>query len=99
MIALPRLAPSTSAKAASGGTTPLAASDITSSTTATLECAAQVNAAATTMAISGSVAMLPSSSRRLGTSSNGVTRPSNWCSAISIRPSPIATRPRSRVRV
>jgi hypothetical protein len=40
-------------------------------TTATLECAAQVNAAIT-MSISGSVVTAPSSIRRLGTSSKGV---------------------------
>ena len=35
LIAVPRLAPSTSAKAASGGTVPFAAKDITTSTTVT----------------------------------------------------------------
>ena len=67
--AVPRLAPRTSAKAACGGTTPCAAKDMISSTTATLECAAQVDAAATITAITGTVAIAPSSSRRLGTSS------------------------------
>ena len=43
--AVPRLAPRTRAKAACGGTTPCAANDIVSNTTATLECAAQVMAA------------------------------------------------------
>src|ERR1700722_19440833 len=41
-------------------------------TTATLECAAQVNPAASRMSISGSVVTAPSSIRRLGTSSKGV---------------------------
>ena len=41
-------------------------------TTATLECAAQVNAAASRMSISGSVVTAPSSTRKLGTSSKGM---------------------------
>ena len=41
-------------------------------TTATLECAAQVNAAASRMSISGSVVTAPSSIRKLGTSSKGM---------------------------
>ena len=45
-MAVPRLAPSTRAKAASSGIVPLAAKDITNRTTATLEWAAQVSAAA-----------------------------------------------------
>ena len=98
LIAVPRLAPSTRAKAASGGTAPLAANDITSSTTATEECAAQVRPAATSTSSTGSVVIAPSTRRRLGTSSYGVTSETSWCSAISIRPRPIATRPRSRVR-
>ena len=69
LSAVPRLAPSTSANAASGGTTPFAANETMSSTTATLECAAQVNAAARITSISGWVAIAPSSNRRLGTSS------------------------------
>jgi len=40
-----------------------------SNTTATLECAAQVNPAAISTSISGSVVIAPSSIRRLGTSS------------------------------
>ena len=53
LMAVPRLAPSTSAKAACGGTTPLDASDMTSSTTATEECAAQVSSAASSMSNTG----------------------------------------------
>ena len=54
--------------------TPLAANDITSSTTATLECAAQVSAGGqhARPAPAGS-ATAPSSRRRLGASSYGVT--------------------------
>ena len=66
---------------------------------ATLECAAQVSPAASNTSISGSVVTVPSSIRRLGASSYGVTSASKCCSAISIRPSPMPTRPRSRVLV
>ena len=67
--AAPRLAPSTSAKAACGGITPLAAKEAINSTVATLECAAQVKAAAKITSMTGCVAIAPINSRRLGTSS------------------------------
>jgi hypothetical protein len=51
------------------------------------------------MEMNGSVAMPPIRMRRLGTSSYGVTISSNCDKAISMSPSPIATRPTSRVRV
>ncbi len=57
------------ASAASGGAVPLAASDMTISTTAALECVAQVSAAARMTSRTGSVLMAPSSNLRLGTSS------------------------------
>ena len=53
-MALPRLAPSTSASAAAGVMKCEYASDMISSTVATLECAAQVSAAAITMHSTGS---------------------------------------------
>src|SRR5207302_7228253 len=65
----PRLAPSTSAKAACGGTTPFAAKAAVNNIVATLECAAQVKAAARMMSIIGCIAIAPIRSRRLGTSS------------------------------
>ena len=43
-----------------------------SNTTATLECATQVNTAASSMSIIGSVVTAPRSTRRLGTSSKGI---------------------------
>ena len=93
------MAPSTKAKAACGGTTPWAASDIVRSTVATLECAAQVIAAAMITSMIGCVAIVPISRRRLGTSSKGVSIERSSCRARSISPRPIATRPRSRVRL
>jgi len=56
LIAVPRLAPSTSAKAACGGTAPWAASDMVSNTMATDECTAQVCTAGTMTSTTGSVA-------------------------------------------
>ena len=79
--------------------TPFAANAMISSTIATLECAAQVKTAASTMSIIGSVVTMPSRSRRLGASSYGVISAISCDSAISISPSPMPTRPRSRVRV
>ena len=69
LSAEPRLAPSTRAKAACGGTTPCVANDIVNSTVATLECAAQVIAAAMITSMTGCVATAPIKRRRLGTSS------------------------------
>jgi hypothetical protein len=63
---------STSAKAAIGGTTPCVANDMTTRTTATLECAARVMPVARMTSRSGWVAMAPSSRRTLGTSSKHV---------------------------
>ena len=70
---------------------------MTRSTTATLECAAQVSAAASEHGDA------PARSRPRRAAAAGWARPRtaspaarSWCSAISIRPSPIATRPRSR---
>lgn len=77
LTAAPRFAPSTRANAACGGTTPLAARVMISRMMATLECAAQVSKAASNTAMTGSVATLPSSIHRLGTSSYGVNRSSS----------------------
>ncbi len=98
LIEVPRLAPSTRAKAACKGIAPFAANDMTSSTTATLEWAAQVRTAASKAAISGSVVIESSSSRRMGVSSGGVTTIISSRSAKSMSPRPMPTRLRSRVR-
>ena len=77
LTALPRLAPSTSANAASGVTMPRAAKLITSSTTATEECAAQVRIAARITSTSGCAAAAPSSRLKLGTFSKAVNSDSS----------------------
>ena len=69
-----------------------------SSTTATLECAAQVSAAASDDAQHGSLAIAASNAWDHGTFRRH-QRIERICSASSIRPRPINTRPRSRVRV
>ncbi len=70
-MAVPRLAPSTRAKAASGGIVPLAAKDMTNKTTATLEWAAQVRAAANTTSSMGWVDNATRNVRRLAIFSYG----------------------------
>ena len=99
LMALPRLAPSTSASAASGVTNCENASDITSSTTATLECAAQVSAAAMRMHSTGSLVMEASSACTAGACSAGASVSSRMCSAKRISPSPMAMRPIARGRL
>ena len=69
LMAVPRLAPSTSAKAVSGDTTPLVASDMTMRMMATLEWASQVTAAEIRSASSGTVPARPSTTRSEGASS------------------------------
>ena len=69
-----------------------------STTTATLECEAQVSAALATRAITGAPA---SASRALpsnGAFCSGSNRDTSWCRASSSRPRPISVRPRSRAR-
>jgi len=61
-----------------GGTTPRLASDITSSTTATLEWAAQVTAVPSSTSRNETVAIAPSNMRKLGSPSYCVINPSNW---------------------
>ena len=70
-----------------------------SSTVATLECAAQVSAAAITTHSIGSPVMAPSSVRTTGACSAGASVSSRICSASSIRPRPMATRPMSLSRL
>ncbi len=69
LIAEPRLAPSTSAKAASGETVLLAAKEPASRTMATEECAAQVRPAASITSSTGSVETAPKKDWKLGISS------------------------------
>ena len=66
---------------------------------ATLECAAQVRAAASTMHSTGSPVMALSRRRTSGAFSAGASVSSRMCSASSIRPSPIDTRPRSLIQL
>ena len=66
---------------------------------ATLEWAAQVSAAAITTQSTGSLVTAAMSARTAGVCSAGASVPSRMCSASSIRPSPMATRPRARVRL
>ena len=72
---------------------------MTSSTTAALEWAAQVRAAAIKMHSTGSPVIASSSARTLGAFSAGASVSSRICRARSMRPRPIATRPKSRVGV
>ena len=69
---------------------------MTNRTTATLEWAAQVSAAARMTSSMGWVDTAPRNVRRLAKFSYGRSRSTNWCKAISTRPSPISTRPKSR---
>ena len=98
-MALPRLAPSTRARAADGVTKLEYASDMISSTVATLEWAAQVSRAASRMHITGSPVMAPSRTRTLGALSAGCRVSSRMCSDSSTRPRPMETRPRSLMRL
>ena len=97
LMALPRLAPSTSASAASGVTKCDSASDMMRSTTATLECAAQVSAAAISTQRTGSWVIEASSVRTAGASSAGASVSSRMCRASSVSPSPMAMRPSALV--
>ena len=72
---------------------------MTSSTTATLECAAQARTAPKTMLRTGMPRYWREQARALGAFSAGASESSRMCSDSSIRPRPIATRPRSRIRV
>jgi len=74
------------------------ASDMTSTTTATLECAAQVRAAASSTAATGWLASASSKTPSKGAVSKGWNSCTNWCSDSSSSPRPMNTRPRSRVR-
>ncbi len=98
LTALPRLAPRTSARAAAGVTTPAWAKDMISRTTARLEWAAQVRIAAMSTLRIGSPVMADKRSRTSGAFSAGVNVVISQCNESSIRPRPMATRPRSRLR-
>ena len=74
------------------------ASDITSSTLATLECTTQVTTAPKTMQSTGSPVMAFMNTRMPGAFSAGASVSSRMCSASSISPSPIETRPISLMR-
>ena len=87
------------ASAATGVIQPAAASDMTSSTEATLACAAQVKIAASNRVMTGSLVSRCSTSCICGDMSCGITVSVSRCSDSSTRPRPMATRPRSRVRV
>ena len=68
-------------------------------TTARLECAAQASSAPISRLSTGSLVTAWSRLRTAGAFSAGASEPNRMCSASSIKPRPIATRPRSRVRV
>ena len=70
-----------------------------SRTVATLECAAQVRAAAIRTHNTGSPVSALNSARMVGAFSAGASVLSRMCSASSIRPRPIETRPRSLSRL
>ena len=89
----PRLAPRTSASAPVGPTTCVTASDATSSTMAMLEWQAQVSAAATSTARTGSPSREPTTGRSNGVFSIGPSVCRSPASAISISPRPMPTRP------
>ncbi len=74
------------------------ASDITSTTTATLECAAQVKAADSSTAATGWVASASRIRPSMGAVWNGWNSCTSWCNDSSSSPRPMKTRPRSRVR-
>ena len=92
-MALPRFAPSTSAKAAAGVMKWEYASDMISRTVATLECAAQLKAAAITMHSTGSPVIDCRRVRTTGAFSAGAELTSRMCKASSMSPRPIAIRP------
>ena len=69
-----------------------------SSTLATLECTSQVTIAANRMQSTGSPVMAFMNTRTPGAFSAGASVLSRICSASSIRPSPIKTRPMSLMR-
>ena len=71
---------------------------MTSSTLATLECTAQVTTAPMMMQSTGSPVMAFMKTRTPGAFSAGASVSSRMCSASSIRPRPIETRPRSLMR-
>ena len=98
LMAVPRLAPSTSAKATCGATMWWLARDMTSTTTATLEWAAQVNAADSSTAATGWVDSASRIMPSMGAVWNGWNSSTNWCRDSSSSPRPMKTRPRSRVR-
>ena len=87
------------ATAASAPTTPLLASEATNSTAATLECAAQAMIAASSRFGSICAAISARPWRRVGEASTGAMLSTIRCSASSMRPRPMDTRPRSRVRL
>src|SRR5580704_5575991 len=95
---LPRLAPSTSAKDPAGATTPEAANEPISRTTATLEWHAQVNAAAISTANIGSPPNEPSTARRAEAFSTGSNVWTSDPRASSISPRPMPARPRFLLR-
>ena len=70
-----------------------------SRTTATLECAAQVSAAAITMQKTGSWVIAARSDLTRGASSAGAKVSTRMCNASKVSPSPIAMRPSARVRL
>src|SRR3981081_3165709 len=71
---------------------------MTRRTLATLECTAQVMMAPMTMQRTGSPVMAFMKTRTPGAFSAGARVSSTICSASSIRPRPMATRPRSLMR-
>ena len=71
---------------------------MTSTTTATLECAAQVKIADSSTATTGWVDKASSTMPSMGALWNGSNSCTSWCSDSSSRPRPMKTRPRSRVR-
>ena len=96
--ALPRLAPSTMARAATGVTRPASATEAMTSTAAMLECMAQVSRAMTTRTGSGSRVAVAISSRACGPTAPGAKVSTRRCRARRTRPRPIPARPRLRVR-
>ena len=96
--ALPRLAPSTMASAASGVTSPAPATAAMTRTVAMLECIAQVSSAVATRTGSGSRVAHGDQLAGLGPTAPGAKVSTRRCRARRIRPRPIPARPRLRVR-
>ena len=97
--ALPRLAPSTMASAATGATSPAWASVTMTSTAAMLECMAQVTSVARARTTSGSLVSASTMLRASGATAPGAKVSTSMWSASRARPRPNKARPMLRGRV